>query len=330
MLRALLVAVLVLAGACQTSPGSPLAPVTLGQRPLRPVPAFGSIWVANAADGTVTRVDAATGAIVATIQVADPQRLLAAGCAPSSEHAYATGSFGLRACDAPSAVATGAGSVWAVANDSNAIVRIDPARNAVAGAVPLGFTPWSVTVADDAVWISDYVGDAIVRVDPRTLTVVARVPVAAGPTELALSSGTLWVVGSAAGAVSRIDTTRNVVVATIPVGRWALAIDVGDDDVWVRGGSARDDGGLYRIDVRSNTVAVILQAGAPQGREGVASIAATRGGVWVPGVTLDRIDRTTGAVTGSLAIASYGVARDGSTLWVLDVFGRLVRAAEPP
>ena len=98
------------------APAPSLAPIVLGQRAIRPVPAFGSVWVASAAEGTVQRIDPATGAITATITVADPQRLLAAGCAPSSEHAFATGSFGLRACDAPSAIAAGGGSIWAVAN----------------------------------------------------------------------------------------------------------------------------------------------------------------------------------------------------------------------
>lgn len=307
------------------APAARLAPITLGQRPIRPVPAFGAVWIANAADGTVTRVEAAAGAITATVRVADPQRLLAAGCAPSSEHAYATGSFGLRACDAPSSVAAGAGAIWATANDANAIVRIDPVRNSVTDTVVVGFDPWAVTADDDAVWVSDYTNDAVVRIDARTLTVTARIPVAAGPTEMAVGPSTLWVVNSAAGMVTRIDTRTDAVVAAVAVGRWALAIAVSGDDVWVRGGSTRGDGGLSRIDARTNTVAATYEAGAPQGREGVASIAATDRGVWVPGVTLDLIDRGTGAVVTPAPIPSYAVALDGEWLWVLDVFGRLER-----
>src|SRR5947207_15543120 len=78
-----------------------LAPIVLGQRAIRPVPAFGAVWIALAAEGTVQRIDPTTGTIAATITVADPQRLLAAG----------------------------AGALWAVANDADAIVRIDPGRN---------------------------------------------------------------------------------------------------------------------------------------------------------------------------------------------------------
>ena len=306
-----------------------LAPIVVGQRAIRPVPAFGSVWVANAADGTVQRVDAKTGAVVATITVADPQRLLAAGCAPSSEHAYATGSFGLRACDAPSAVAAGADAIWAAANDLNALVRVDPSRNAVTDTVALGFDPWSVTATADAVWVSDYVNDGVVRIDPATRTIAARVGVPSGPTEIAMSGDAVWVVCSAAGTVARIDPTRNAVVATISVGAWALAIAAAGDDVWVRGGSARSDGGLYHIDRRTNAVVSVVQAGAPQGREGVASIAATERGVWVPGVSLDLVDRTNGAILTTLPVPSYAVAIDGETLWVLDVFGRLVRRTAP-
>jgi DNA-binding beta-propeller fold protein YncE len=164
-----------------------------------------------------------------------------------------------------------------------------------------------------------------VRIDPNTRRVVARIPVPAGPTEIATSGGTVWVVCSAAGVLTRIDSSRNAVVTTIRVGAWALAIAISGDDVWVRGGSARDDGRLYRIDARTNAVEAVIQAGAPQGREGVASIAATARGVWVPGVSLDLVDRTSGAVVATLPISSYAVALEGDTLWVLDVFGRLVR-----
>ena len=331
MRLALLVALVAIAACTSPAPVAEpsLAPIVVGQRAIRPIPAFGAVWIAVAAEGTVQRIEPTSGRIVASITVADPQRLLAAGCAPSSEHAYATGSFGLRACDAPSAVAAGAGALWAVANDADAIVRIDPARNAVTDRVALGFDAWSVTATDDAVWVSDYANDAVVRVDPATRRVVARITVPAGPSEIAAHGDTVWVVCSAAGRVVRIDAKRDAVIATIDVGAWALAISVAGDDVWVRGGSARDDGGLYRIDARTNAVAAVVQAGAPQGREGVASIAAEDRGVWVPGVTLDLVDRATGAITASLPIPSYAVALDGGTLWVLDVFGRLVRHAVP-
>lgn len=280
-----LLAVLCLGLSCvaaQPAQAGSRAPITVGQRPVRPVPGFGAVWVANAADGTVARVDPATGRIAATLRVADPERLIAAGCAPSSEHAYATGSFGLRACDAPSAVAAGAGAIWAVANDSNALVRIDPIRTAITATIPLGFGAWAVVANDAAVWASDYTNNAIVRLDPRTLALRSRIPVLPGPTEMAVGSGVLWVLNSASGNVTRIDTARDSVVATIPVGAWPVAIAVWGDDVWVRGGSDSGSRGLVWIDARTNAVAATYPAGALLGREGVSSLVATGRGVWVP------------------------------------------------
>ncbi|HEX6060982.1 MAG TPA: hypothetical protein VF001_02855 [Candidatus Limnocylindria bacterium] len=324
---ALISALLTVTASCVPSAPTPapsLAPIVLAQRAIRPVPAFGSIWVASAADGTVQRIDPATGAIIATIPVADPKRLLAAGCAPSSEHAFATGSFGLRACDAPSAIAAGAGAIWAAANDANAVVRVDPARNAVTDTIAVGFSAWSLAATSDALWLTDYANDAVVRFDPRTRQLVARIAVPAWPTELAVSGGSVWVVCSAAGTVVRIDETQNAVTASVGVGAWALAIAIAGDDVWVRGGATRADGGLYRIDARTNAVAMVVQAGAPEGREGVSSIAATDRGVWVPGVSLDFVNRSTGGIAASLPIPSYAAALDGETLWLIDVFGRLI------
>lgn len=315
------------------SPAAPVpattVPIVVGQRPIRPVVAFGSVWVANAADGTVVRVETATGRIGATVRVADPQRLIAAGCAPTSEHAYATGSFGLRACDAPSAVAAGAGAVWAVANDAASLVRIDPARAAVTDTVNLGFSAWSVAADDDAVWVSDYTDNAIVKIEPRTLKVMARIPVSAGPTELALGPGAVWVLNSASGLVTRIDTLRGAVAATITVGPWAVAIDRSGDDLWVRAGSDSGTRGLIRIDARTNAVMGVHPAGALLGREGVGSIVATERGVWVPGLTLDLIGRGDGVVLASIPVSGYAAAIDGDSLWILDVFGRLARVPVP-
>jgi len=157
----------------------------------------------------------------------------------------------------------------------------------------------------------------------------ARCAVAAWPRAIALGGDSVWGGCGGAGAVGRSDATRASIVATIAVQKWALAIAVAGDDVWVRGGATRADGGLYRIDARTNALTSTIQAGAPEGREGVSSIAATDRGVWIPGVSLDFVDRATGAVTATLPIPSYAIALDGVTLWVIDVFGRLIRRAAP-
>jgi hypothetical protein len=41
------------------------------------------------------------------------------------------------------------------------------------------------------------------------------------------------------------------------------------------------------------------------------------------------VDRATEAVAVTLPIPSYAVAPDGETLWVIDVFGRLIRRTAP-
>ena len=308
-----------------SAPAAPLAPVYVGERPIRPVPAYGAIWVANASAGRVLRIDPLSGRTT-SIRVADPHRLIAAGCAPSSEHAYATGSFGLRACDAPSAIAAGGGAIWATGNDARTIVRIDPAEERVTASIAVGFVPWSVVASDDAVWVSDYTSNAVVRIDPHTMLATRRLAVAAGPTELAIAPGVLWVLSSAAGVLTRIDTVRDAIVTTIALSPWAVDVAAFGDDVWVRGGAGSGSAALVQIDARTDRITRTHQSGALLGREGVGSIAATARGVWVPGLTLDLIARDTGEVLDSVPSAGYAVAIDGAVLWSLDVFGRLVRS----
>src|SRR5207302_6862590 len=286
-------------GCAQSLPVDPvIARISVGARAIRPVVGADAVWVADAGAGTVSRIGPATNRVVASVRVGDPATLLAQGCAPSSEHAYATGSFGLRACDVPSAVSTGASLLWATKNDADAVVAIDPRTNMVVATVPVGGNPWSLLAVGDSVWISDYDHDRVVRIDARTQQQTAVIAdLAHGPTEFAASADSVWVVNSRAGAVTRIDMRTNQVRAVVPLGPWPLGIAVDGDDIWVRGGSTRTDGALALIDARTDAVVGTVAAGAPMGREGVSSLAAVPGAVWVPGVTLDRVDRSSLQVT---------------------------------
>jgi streptogramin lyase len=115
--------------------------------------AFGSIWVANHHDGSVSRLDPRTGKTVAVIQ---------------------TGG-------GPGYVAAGYGSIWMTDFFSNQIARIDPRTNK-ATRIVLGPThgPGDTGCAPIPGFGSIWVGsDAdVLRLDPASGKVIARVPIA--------------------------------------------------------------------------------------------------------------------------------------------------------
>ena len=74
--------------------------IAVGGGPTGVTVSAGSVWVANSLDGTVTRVDPARDAVVATIPVGD----------------------------GPDAIAAAAGAVWVVNEFGGNISRVDPRK----------------------------------------------------------------------------------------------------------------------------------------------------------------------------------------------------------
>ena len=136
-----------------------VASVPTGLLPQGITEADGDVWVANhrgRPSGSVWRIDSDTQRVVARIPVGDLE--------------YRSG---------PSWIAAGAGSVWVGVPNLSAVVRIDPATNAVVATIPVpdGGVCGTVVADDEAVWVaSGLCGDgALTRIDPLTNTVVARI-----------------------------------------------------------------------------------------------------------------------------------------------------------
>ena len=89
-----------------------------------PTMGFGSIWTTST-EGTVWRVDAATGKVRAIVRVG-----------------------GL-----PFGVAVGAGAVWVANDDDGSIARIDPATDRVVATIRTGYFPEWLAADDRYVWV---------------------------------------------------------------------------------------------------------------------------------------------------------------------------------
>jgi YVTN family beta-propeller protein len=95
-------------------PGSPTGVVFGG----------GSLWISES-DGSILRVDAKLGGIVATIP----------------------------ACRNALALAYGSGAVWAACGNGT-VARIDPSTNHVSAVVPVGRLPRGIAAGEGAVWVT--------------------------------------------------------------------------------------------------------------------------------------------------------------------------------
>jgi YVTN family beta-propeller protein len=221
--------------------------IRVGRNPVRVAAGFGSIWVANETSQTVSRIEARTGQPQATI--------------PVTGHSSADD------------LAVGEGTVWV--RSGNRLLSLDPATNTMADRTG----DWEVggggiAVVDGLLWLSGTTRAGVgqlVRVDPATSRVVDRFPTA-GDGALAVGGGSVWQAGITSQSIYRYDPTSKRLLAQIPVGVVAKHLTAEDGSLW----GSSDSGRVTRIDMATNTVTGTFQVG---GR--APAVAVGHGSVWI-------------------------------------------------
>lgn len=226
----------------------------------------GIVWVGNRVDGTVTRVDAATGTRIGeAIPVGAGANRIAIADGVAWVTLYSQGAVArLDAASGavlggpvevgalPYGIAAGHGSVWVANSAAHSVTRIDATTATVRATITTGYGPTDVLAAGRWVWVLEALERRVVRIDPRTDEVVGEpIPVGAGALAMAAGSGRIWVAATTAGEVTVIDQAAAEVVATIEVDRYPQlgggpdAIAVGPGAVWV---ANNEDRRLVRLD----------------------------------------------------------------------------------
>jgi streptogramin lyase len=202
-----------------------LAPAGLG--PVGITVAYGSVWVANH-DGvpttSVAKIDPLTMATVDVIPVG-------------------TATFA-----GPNWMAASAGSIWTDVPSSSAVVRIDPADDAVVATIPDKGVCGALAASDTAVWVAGGGGPGcqpgITRIDPATNTVTAALNAGGQTDALALGPGTLWYGTSISNFLGRVDTGTGTVTGQLKLPGAAFGLTVAFGHVWA---TDRTDGLLLEI-----------------------------------------------------------------------------------
>jgi ABC-type transport system substrate-binding protein/DNA-binding SARP family transcriptional activator len=262
---------------------------TVGHDPSAIASGGGSVWLANARDGTVTRIEHGKGQVT-TIDVGGE----------------------------PTSLAFGRGSLWVTDGEGHFVEQVDPATNRVRNRFAVGNAPRGVAVTPDAVWVASPIEDRVDRIDLATGS-TRTIPIAGRPDAIAAGAGGVWVATEEAGTVARIDPESGSVLGTVAVGNAPSALTIGDGSVWV---ANRADGTLSRIDPANDSVRDTVRVGGS-----VVAVAAADGGIWVAdgsdGVVA-RVDARTGQVTRRVPVRGSPaalVAADGS-LWTATLAAR--------
>jgi DNA-binding SARP family transcriptional activator/ABC-type branched-subunit amino acid transport system substrate-binding protein len=181
-----------------------------------------AVWALDP-DGSISRIDPATGHLVAHVE-AKRAAAIAAGDA-------------------------GAWFLTTTPTGTPAVARIDPRTNTVDQTIPVATSDLvGIAVGAGSVWATNPFDGVIWRIIPGSATVERTIPVGFGATQVAFGGGAIWTANLANGTVSRIDPRTNDVTATRQLAGTPQALAAGDGSAWVSVAGATSSGSLPRSD----------------------------------------------------------------------------------
>ena len=266
--------------------GRVAATIPVGPGPVDVLAAEGVVWVANAAQGTVSRVDPATQTVTRTIQVGRNPVRLAAGFGSiwvANETSQTVSRIEARTGQPQATIpvtghvsaddlAVGEGAVWV--RSGARLWRLDPATNTMADRTGDWEVGGGMAVADGLLWLAGVTRSGagqLLRVVPATSRVVDRFPTA-GDGALGVGGGSVWQAGISSQTIYRYDPSSKRLLAEIPVGVVAKHLTADAQSLWV----SSDSGRVTRIDMATNTVTGTFQLA---GR--APAVAVGHGSVWI-------------------------------------------------
>ncbi|RPE37315.1 YVTN family beta-propeller protein [Streptomyces sp. Ag109_O5-1] len=196
-------------------------------------------YVANEGDDSVSVIDTATNAVIATINVGSSP--FGVAVTPDGAFVYVTN----------------------VASDSVSV--IDTATNAVTDTVSVGISPFGIAInaAGTLAYVANVGDNTVSVIDTSTNTVVTDIPVGANPFGVALTpdGAFAYVTNNASGTVSVVDTATNAEIDTIAVGTSPTGVAITSDGVlaYVTNNS---DNTVSAIDIATNTVSDTFDVGS--------------------------------------------------------------------
>jgi virginiamycin B lyase len=218
---------------------------------------FGSVWVPNCGDSTITRLDLTDGKTQA--------------------------SFPMTIADSEGGIAVGAGSFWILTDAKGTLARIDPATNKVVAEIYVAPGSYAVAFGNNAVWVTSHEKNTLTRINAQTNVIEETITVGPKPRFLTVGEGGVWTLNQGDGSISRVDPKTNKVVATIEAGIPGNGgeISAGEGSVW----ATSFEYPITRIDPATNKVAQQFFG------EGGDSIRAGLGYVWLTNIRAGNIWR---------------------------------------
>jgi peptide/nickel transport system substrate-binding protein len=252
---------------------TPVAQEETAGRPAGMAAGLGALWVSDAANDRVLRLDAHTHRLEDRIPVGRD----------------------------PSGIAASSRSVWVANTGGRTVSEIRPESGTVVATVPVGNAPVAIASGAGAIWVADASDGTVTRIDPLTATAVATIHLGQSLSDVAVGLGAVWASSASSGLLIRVDPGSNRASRALSVGNGPSSIAFADGAVWV---ANPPDGTVSRVDPISGAVRKI-NVSHP------GDLASGAGALWV--VRTDRLEVArirprTGAIVRTIPIGAQAAA----------------------
>ena len=241
-------------------------PIAIGTPPLRITADAQGAWVTSERDGTVTRLEPATGDVLRKVTVQPGVSGVAIGSKwlwvtnPRRHELVRLDSKTLReervieipGAPGPIALSANPHRVW-VADEKGAGITVVNAKSdrRIRTQLPPRAAPLRIAAGAGGLWASSSSTASVRRIDLGTLK--PGEPILAGPRPagITIAHGIVWVTNPPRGTVTQIDPSLHQVQGQVDVGSKPGGIDAGTSAIWV---ANRADDTVTRIDLKTGEV----------------------------------------------------------------------------
>jgi YVTN family beta-propeller protein len=226
--------------------GTVLGSTLVGINPIALASSDHALWVVNASEDTVSKIDTSTHAVQQVLDVGhDPRGLVVTG-----------------------------DDLWVTNFADGTVSRINVLSGRVVGSpIQVGSEPYAIAAGPAGLWVANSGDNTIQRIDTETGEADQPINVGDGPDGLAVDDTSVWVANGRSGSVMRFDgRTRELISPAIRVGSGPRGIVRVGDDVWVADELSNS---VTRIDVATLSPHPVDVGNGPTG------IAVLGGSVWV-------------------------------------------------
>ena len=250
-----------------------------------------NIWVANGSGSTVTKLLAATGALVGT---------------------YPVGA-------SPTGVAFDGANIWVTNSGGSNVTKLLAATGAVVGTYNVGNVPYWIAFDGANIWVTNSGSNTVTKLLAATGALLGTYNVGNLPYGIAFDGTDIWVTNSGSNTVTKLLAATGALLGTYPVGNVPIGIAFDGANVWVANYNSNT---VTKLLAATGALVGTFPVGtSPNG------VAFDGTNIWAGNsydASVSKLLAATGALVGTfpVGIDPYGIAFDGTNVWVTnDVSG---------